>query len=60
MNNNLKGLALLFFLFVYTGTIACIFESVYIYPKLMCLAFSSYATFQIVQEYIFRQNDNEE
>jgi hypothetical protein len=59
MNNNLKGLALLFFLFVYTGTIACIFESVYIYPKLMFLAFSSYATFQIVQEYLHRQNDED-
>lgn len=51
MNNHLRGLSLLYYLFSFTGVAFTLFEAPYIFIKLFAVAYATYLAFELLNFY---------
>lgn len=51
MNNHLRGLSLLYYLFSFTGVAVTLFEAPYIFIKLFAVAYATYLAFELLNYY---------
>lgn len=51
MNNHLRGLSLLYYLFSFTGVAFTLFEAPYIFIKLFAVAYATYLAFELLNYY---------